>query len=69
MQVGAGARPAKLRSLDLPFTAVEWVLPQEGPLAQVSVPSDWMVWQRSPNAGAALRLQDGTCQSTARGRS
>jgi hypothetical protein len=35
--------------LDLPFTAVEWVLPTEMPTWNPSA-ENWMVWERSPLA-------------------
>lgn len=52
MQVGGASRPARVRVLDLPFTAVEWLLPADmlagggDPLT----PAKWMVWDRSPLA-------------------
>lgn len=52
MQIGGNTRPVRVRVLDLPFTAVEWVLPSDmlhaggDPLT----PSKWMVWDRSPLA-------------------
>ena len=47
----AGCRPTKLRVLDLPFTAVEWVAPLDRPLMQQATPDQWVAWQRSPHAG------------------
>ncbi|KAA6419923.1 MAG: hypothetical protein FRX49_10113 [Trebouxia sp. A1-2] len=50
--IGGNTRPVRVRVLDLPFTAVEWVLPSDmlhaggDPLT----PSKWMVWDRSPLA-------------------
>lgn len=41
-----------MRVLDLPFTAVEWVLPSD--MLQAGgdplTPAKWMVWDRSPLA-------------------
>ncbi|KAL3161421.1 hypothetical protein ABBQ32_010311 [Trebouxia sp. C0010 RCD-2024] len=50
--IGGSTRPARVRVLDLPFTAVEWLLPSDmlasggDPLT----PAKWMVWDRSPLA-------------------
>ncbi len=42
----------RVRVLDLPFTAVEWVLPSD--MLQAGgdplTPAKWMVWDRSPLA-------------------
>lgn len=52
LQIGGSTRPARVRVLDLPFTAVEWLLPSDmlasggDPLT----PAKWMVWDRSPLA-------------------
>ena len=56
----AGCRPTKLRVLDLPFTAVEWVVPLDRPLMQQATPDQWVAWQRSPHAGGLSKKQKGT---------
>ncbi len=43
-------KPSRIRVLDLPFTAVEWVLPEELSPAQYLGQDKWMVWERSPLA-------------------
>lgn len=43
-----------MRVLDLPFTAVEWVLPTELSQSLPATPTRWMVWQRSPRAVARV---------------
>ncbi len=52
MQIGGATRPVRVRVLDLPFTAVEWVLPSD--MLQAGgdplTPAKWMVWDRSPLA-------------------
>lgn len=52
MQIGGNTRPVRVRVLDLPFTAVEWVLPSD--MLQAGgdplTPAKWMVWDRSPLA-------------------
>ena len=52
MQIGGTTRPVRVRVLDLPFTAVEWVLPSD--MLQAGgdplTPAKWMVWDRSPLA-------------------
>ncbi len=52
VQIGGNTRPVRVRVLDLPFTAVEWVLPsdmlQGG--GDALTPAKWMVWDRSPLA-------------------
>ena len=51
-QIGGNTRPVRVRVLDLPFTAVEWVLPSD--MLQAGgdplTPAKWMVWDRSPLA-------------------
>ena len=61
VQVGGNSRPVRVRVLDLPFTAVEWVLPSD--MLQAGgdplTPAKWMVWDRSPLAkerSLAVRL-------------
>ena len=54
----AGCRPTKLRVLDLPFTAVEWVVPLDRPLMQQATPDQWVAWQRSPHAGGVDDLNE-----------
>lgn len=51
-QIGGNTRPVRVRVLDLPFTAVEWVLPSESLQAggDPLTPAKWMVWDRSPLA-------------------
>ena len=53
-QVGGLTRPHRVRVLDLPFTAVEWVLPTELSASLPATPTRWMVWQRSPRAVARV---------------
>lgn len=62
VQVGGSTRPVRVRVLDLPFTAVEWVLPSEMTHASAEAlsPAKWMVWERSPLA-KERSLQVGTC--------
>ena len=52
VQIGGNTRPVRVRVLDLPFTAVEWVLPSD--MLQAGgdplTPAKWMVWDRSPLA-------------------
>ncbi len=43
-------KPSRIRVLDLPFTAVEWVLPEEISPAQYLGQDKWIVWERSPLA-------------------
>ena len=43
-------KPSRIRVLDLPFTAVEWVLPEEMSPAQYLGQEKWIVWERSPLA-------------------
>ena len=44
MQLGGSTRPARIRVLDLPFTAVEWVVPAHAPgSAPHADPDSWMV--------------------------
>ncbi len=43
-------RPSRIRVLDLPFTAVGWVLPEELNPAHLQGQENWMVWERSPLA-------------------
>ena len=43
-------KPSRIRVLDLPFTAVEWVLPEELSPAQYLGRDKWIVWERSPLA-------------------
>ena len=43
-------KPSRIRVLDLPFTAVEWVLPEELDPAHFLGQDKWMVWERSPLA-------------------
>ena len=52
----------RVRVLDLPFTAVEWVLPSEMTHASAEAlsPAKWMVWERSPLA-KERSLQVGSC--------
>lgn len=50
MQLGGSMKPSRIRVLDLPFTAVEWVLPEELTPAQFLGKDKWMVWERSPLA-------------------
>lgn len=57
MQVGGTTRPHRVRVLDLPFTAVEWVLPTELSASLPATPTKWMVWQRSPRA--VMRVSSG----------
>ena len=49
-QVGGDAAPRRARVLDLPFTAVEWVIPADAPsLAPEGVPpAKWALFARSP---------------------
>ena len=54
MQVGGLSRPHRVRVLDLPFTAVEWMLPTELSQSLPASPTRWMVWQRSPRAVARV---------------
>lgn len=49
-QLGGNMKPSRIRVLDLPFTAVEWVLPEELTPAQYLGQDKWMVWERSPLA-------------------
>ena len=49
--MGGASRPSRVRVLDLPFTAVEWVLPVEAAATEPMPPAEWAVWQRSPKAG------------------
>ena len=48
-QLGGNTKPTRIRVLDLPFTAVEWVTPTEMPAWNASS-DNWMVWERSPLA-------------------
>ena len=50
MQLGGSMKPSRIRVLDLPFTAVEWVLPEDMTPAQYLGKDKWMVWERSPLA-------------------
>ena len=50
MQLGGNMKPSRIRVLDLPFTAVEWVLPEEISPAQYLGQDKWIVWERSPLA-------------------
>ncbi len=50
MQLGGNMKPSRIRVLDLPFTAVEWVLPEEISPAQYLGQEKWIVWERSPLA-------------------
>ena len=50
VQVGGEARPARIRVLDLPFTAVEWVLPREAASRIPPGAERWLTLQRSPLA-------------------
>ena len=52
MQIGGSSRPVRVRVLDLPFTAVEWVLPSDMLQGEGTplTPAKWMVWDRSPLA-------------------
>ena len=52
VQIGGSTRPARVRVLDLPFTAVEWLLPSDMLAAPGDplTPAKWMVWDRSPLA-------------------
>lgn len=49
-QVGGEARPARIRVLDLPFTAVEWVLPREAAPREPAGAERWLMLERSPLA-------------------
>ena len=49
-QVGGEARPARIRVLDLPFTAVEWVLPQGAAPRDPPGADRWLTLERSPLA-------------------
>ncbi|KAK9829709.1 hypothetical protein WJX72_007460 [[Myrmecia] bisecta] len=48
--IGGSTRPLRVRVLDLPFTAVEWVLPSELQHSDPMAPAKWLVWERSPLA-------------------
>ncbi len=50
MQVGGEARPARIRVLDLPFTAVEWVLPRCASGREPPGAERWLTLERSPLA-------------------
>lgn len=41
LQLGGGCKPMRIRVLDLPFTAVEWVVPNEA--TRNVRPDSWMV--------------------------
>ena len=67
----------RVRVLDLPFTAVEWVLPSEMTHASAEAlsPAKWMVWERSPLAKerslqvGSCWAMSGTCQAEGRAAS
>ncbi|KAK9845313.1 hypothetical protein WJX81_003317 [Elliptochloris bilobata] len=48
--VGGEARPARIRVLDLPFTAVEWVLPRGAAPREPLGAERWLTLERSPLA-------------------
>lgn len=50
VQVGGEARPARIRVLDLPFTAVEWVLPRCAAGREPPGAERWLTLERSPLA-------------------
>ena len=52
MQVGGATRPIRVRVLDLPFTAVQGVLPSDmlHTGTDTLTPAKWMMWDRSPLA-------------------
>ena len=45
-----GAKPLRLRVLDLPFTAVEWALPGDAPTLTAGTEDRWLSFARSPLA-------------------
>ncbi|KAK9863395.1 hypothetical protein WJX84_011255 [Apatococcus fuscideae] len=49
-QVAGQARPSRIRILDLPFTAVEWVLPGDAPPIDAKLTSPFGSFERSPLA-------------------
>ncbi len=49
-QLGGNTKPTRIRVLDLPFTAVEWVLPGDLATWHSAGSDSWMVWERSPLA-------------------
>eukprot|EP00884_Botryococcus_braunii_P018245 jgi/Botrbrau1/5103/Bobra.0128s0014.1 len=51
--VGGGSWPSRVRVLDLPFTAVEWVIPGTEPPGTPAEGANWTSWDRSPNARSA----------------
>ena len=83
MQLGGNMKPSRIRVLDLPFTAVEWVLPEEISPAQYLGQDKWIVWERSPLAqerslfgywddtddGQLAAAQDGAAQGQDTGHS
>lgn len=50
LQLGGNTKPTRIRVLDLPFTAVEWVLPGDLATWHSAGSESWMVWERSPLA-------------------
>ncbi|BDA45713.1 probable WD repeat-containing protein 11 at C-terminar half [Coccomyxa sp. Obi] len=48
--LGGNTKPTRIRVLDLPFTAVEWVLPGDLTSWHSAGSDSWMVWERSPLA-------------------
>lgn len=50
VQLGGNTKPTRIRVLDLPFTAVEWVLPGDLTSWHSAGSDSWMVWERSPLA-------------------
>ena len=57
LQVGGTGRPSRIRVLDLPYTAVEWVIPNDAPTTNEPMPPPKRtIWQVLPLASPQCHI-------------